>query len=93
VAAIEHHATAALIKASLKIVRLITHQALSVHFERFEVRSPIHRFASRTSLLEAALDDLLFKGASLKDLPAQPHLVIKSGSTPRSKESPLIRSW
>jgi NTE family protein len=68
----------ALIKAFLKIVTLITPQALAVHFERFEVRSPLHRFASRTSLLEAALDDLLFKGASLKDLPPQPHLVINA---------------
>jgi NTE family protein len=68
----------ALIKAFLKIVRLITPRALAAHFERFEVRSPLHRFASRTSLLEAALDDLLFKGASLKDLPAQPHLVINA---------------
>jgi hypothetical protein len=38
----------------------------------------VHRFASRTTLLEAALDDLLFKGASLTDLPAQPHLVINA---------------
>jgi NTE family protein len=66
------------IKAFLKIVRLITPRALAVHFERFEVRSPLHRFASRTSLLEAALDDLLFKRASLKDLLAQPHLVINA---------------
>jgi NTE family protein len=68
----------ALIKAFLKIVRLITPRALAAHFERFEVRSPLHRFASRTSLLEAALDDLLFNGASLKDLPGQPHLVINA---------------
>ncbi len=68
----------ALIKAFLKIVRLITPQRLAVHFERFELRSPLHRFASRTSLLEAALDDALFKKASLTDLPAQPHLVINT---------------
>jgi NTE family protein len=68
----------ALIKTFLKIVRLIMPQALAAHFERFEIRSPLHRFASRTSLLEAALDDLLFKGASLNDLPAQPHLVINA---------------
>jgi NTE family protein len=67
-----------IIKTLLKIVRLITPRVLAAHFERFEVRSPLHRFASRTSLLEAALDDLLFKGASLKDLPAQPHLVINA---------------
>ncbi len=68
----------ALIKTFLKIVRLVTPRELSTYFERFEVRSPLHRFASRTTLLEAALDDLLFKGASLKDLPAQPHLVINA---------------
>ncbi|HLH88366.1 MAG TPA: patatin-like phospholipase family protein [Xanthobacteraceae bacterium] len=68
----------ALIKLLLKVVRLMTPRALAVQFERFAVRSPLHRFASRTSLLEAALDDLLFKGASLKDLPAQPHLVINA---------------
>ena len=68
----------ALIKALLKIVSLITPRALSAHVERFEVRSPLHRFASRTTLLEAVLNDLLFKGASLKDLPAQPHLVINA---------------
>jgi NTE family protein len=66
------------IKTLLKIVSLVTPRALSTHFERFEVRSPLHRFASRTTLLEAALDDLLFKGASLNDLPAQPHLVINA---------------
>jgi NTE family protein len=68
----------ALIKAFLKVARLIAPRALSAHFERFEIRSPLYRFASRTSLLEAALNDLLFKGASLKDLPAQPHLVINA---------------
>jgi NTE family protein len=57
---------------------LITPRALSAHIERFEVRSPLHRFASRTTLLEAALDDLLFRRASLTDLPAQPHLVINA---------------
>ncbi len=68
----------ALIKALFKIVNLITPRWLSTHFERFDVRSPVHRFASRTTLLEAALDDLLFKRASIKDLPAQPHLVINA---------------
>jgi NTE family protein len=68
----------ALIKTLLKIARLITPRALSARFERFEVRSPLHRFASRTTLLEAALDEILFKRASLKDLPAQPHLVINA---------------
>jgi NTE family protein len=67
-----------LIKALIKIVRLMTPRSLAAHFERIDLRSPLHRFASRTSLLEAALDELLFKHASLTDLPAQPHLVINA---------------
>ena len=57
---------------------LVMPRSLAAHFERFDIRSPLHRFASRTTLLEAALDDLLFKRASLNDLPAQPHLVINA---------------
>jgi NTE family protein len=67
-----------LIKMLIKVTRWVTPRALAVQFERFDIRSPLHRFASRTTLLEAVLDDLLFKGASLKDLPAQPHLVINA---------------
>ena len=67
-----------LIKMLIKVVRSVTPRGLAAHFERFEIRSPLHRFASRTTLLEAALDDLLFKRAPLKDLPAQPHLVINA---------------
>lgn len=66
------------IKMLIRLASLITPRALALQFERFEVRSPLHRFASRTTLLQAALDDLLFKGASLKDLPVQPHLVINA---------------
>ena len=68
----------ALLKGALMFAHLIMPQSLSRHFERFDLRSPLHRFASRTTLLEAALDDLLFRGASLNDLPAQPHLVINA---------------
>jgi NTE family protein len=67
-----------LIKALLHIVSLIAPRSVAIHFERFEIRSPLHRFASRTTLLEAVLDDLLFKGAALKDLSQQPHLVINA---------------
>jgi NTE family protein len=67
-----------LIKMLIKVARWVRPGGLAAHFERFEIRSPLHRFASRTTLLEAALDDLLFKGASLTDLPAQPHLVINA---------------
>src|SRR6202030_3770043 len=41
-------------------------------------RSPLHRFASRATLLEAALDEVLFTGACLNDLPAKPHLVVNA---------------
>jgi NTE family protein len=68
----------AVIKALIKVARWITPRALAAHFERLDIRSPLHRFASRTSLLEAALDDLLFKHASLNDLPGRPHLVINA---------------
>jgi NTE family protein len=68
----------ALIRTVTSILRMITPPSLARHFERVEIRSPLHRFASRTSLLEAALDDLLFKGAILSDLRAKPHLVINA---------------
>jgi NTE family protein len=68
----------AVIRIVLNVLALITPRSIAGHFERFEIRSPLHRFASRTSLLEAALDDLLFGGASLSDLPAKPHLVINA---------------
>jgi NTE family protein len=67
-----------LIKVLMKIARLIMPRSLVAHFEPFEIRSPLHRFASRTTLLEAVLNDLLFKEASLNSLPSQPHLVINT---------------
>jgi NTE family protein len=67
-----------LLKWFFKAVSLVTPRSLARHVERFEFRSPLHRIASRTSLLEAALDDLLFKGASINELPAEPHLVINA---------------
>jgi NTE family protein len=60
----------------VRLMGLLVPRSLSTQFERIEVR--LLRFASRTTLLEAALNDLLFKGASLRDLPAQPHLVINA---------------
>lgn len=68
----------ALLKALVMVVRLITPWSLRRHFERFDIRSPLHRFASRTTLLEGVLDELLFKRASMKDLPARPHLVVNA---------------
>ena len=69
---------AALIRTLVGILKLITPKSLARHFEAFDVRSPLHRFASRTSLFEAVLDELLFSGASMSDLPAKPHLVINA---------------
>lgn len=67
-----------LLKALLKIARLLTPRLLSTHIESFTIRSPLHRFASRTTLLEAALDDVLFHGARLSDLPKRPHLIVNA---------------
>jgi NTE family protein len=67
-----------LIKMLIKVASWVTPRALAMHFERLEVRSPLHRFASQTTLLEAVLNDMLFDGASLNDLPSQPHLVINA---------------
>lgn len=68
----------ALIRALLKIIAAITPRSLSAHFERVEFRSPLHRFASSTTLLEAALDDLLFERASLNNLPREPRLIVNA---------------
>jgi NTE family protein len=68
----------ALLKTLVSIARLITPRSFSGHLERLEIRSPLFRFASRTTLLEAVLDDLLFKRISIKDLPVRPHLVVNA---------------
>lgn len=68
----------ALVKFLLRVLRLLAPRDASARFEHFEIRSPLHRFASRTTLLEAALDDLLFNGKTLSDLPAHPHLVVNT---------------
>ena len=68
----------ALIRTIVGLLKLITPSSLARHFESFDVRSPLHRFASRTSLLEAVLDELLFGGASMSDLRPKPHLVVNA---------------
>jgi NTE family protein len=67
----------ALAKLLVKGLSLIASTWFSNHWEQV-IRSPLHRFASRTTLLEAALDDVLFKGSCLSDLPQQPHLVVNA---------------
>lgn len=42
------------------------------------VRSPMRRFASRTTLLELTLDEKLFKGRRLTDLPSHPNLIVNA---------------
>ncbi len=69
-------ACVALIRLGAKGLSLIVPRWFSSYWERLNIRSPLHRFASRTTLLEAALDEVLFKGACLNDLPRQPHLVV-----------------
>ncbi|MBR0726800.1 patatin-like phospholipase family protein [Bradyrhizobium manausense] len=68
----------ALLRTMVGVLELITPSSLARHFESFDVRSPVHRFASRTSLLEAVLDELLFSGASMSNLRPAPHLVINA---------------
>lgn len=68
----------ALIRTMVGLLKLVMPVSLARHFESFDVRSPLHRFASRTSLLEAALDELLFGGASMSDLRPKPRLVINA---------------
>ncbi|KRR29108.1 patatin-like phospholipase family protein [Bradyrhizobium retamae] len=68
----------ALIRTIVGLLKLITPSSLALHFESFDVRSPLHRFASRASLLEAVLDELLFGGASMSDLRPKPHLVVNA---------------
>ena len=62
----------------LTLASFIAPTWLSDKFERVELRSPLHRFASRTSLLQAVLDDELFHEASLGELPPTPHLVVNA---------------
>jgi NTE family protein len=65
-------------KLLVTVASLIVPSWISEKFERIEIRSPLHRFASRTHLLQATLDDLLFHGVALGVLPAKPHLIINA---------------
>ena len=69
----------------------LTLRLLAGHFERVDIRSPLHRFASRTALLEAVPDDLLFNGASLSDLPADLHHVRRRGTLKIPRRAALGR--
>jgi NTE family protein len=65
-------------KLLVMVASLIVPSSISEKFERIEIRSPLHRFASRTHLLRATLDDLLFHGVALGALPANPRLIINA---------------
>ena len=67
-----------LLRFAAKCLSLVAPQSFASHWERLDIRSPLHRFASRTTLLEAALDDVLFDGLRLTDLPRAPHLVVNA---------------
>jgi NTE family protein len=69
---------AASVNLFLKIIRPVIPHFLSVKLERLRIPGPFQRFASRTTLLEAALDDLLFNGISLCDISLKPSLVINA---------------
>ncbi len=66
------------IRLLAKVAVALAPARLADKFETIELRSPLRRFASRTTLLEAALDDLLFRKARLADLPPRPNLVINA---------------
>jgi NTE family protein len=62
----------------VKGLGLVAPRSIAGHWERLEIRSPLHRFASRTTLLEAVLEERLFNGVRLGDLPRHPHLVVNA---------------
>ena len=71
-------ACASLLRLLVKGLRLVAPKSMVRRWERLELRAPLHRFASRTTLLEAVLDERLFEGARLNGLPGHPHLVINA---------------
>ena len=71
-------ACAFIVKLLVTVASLIVPSWISEKFERIEIRSPLHRFASRTHLLQATLDGLLFHGVALGALPSKPILIINA---------------
>jgi NTE family protein len=68
----------ALLRLTIKLIGLISPKWFLRHWERLDIHSPLHRFPSSTTLLEAALDDVLFKGLQLKDLSGELRLVVST---------------
>ena len=67
-----------LIRFLMNVISFLAPTWVADKFERIELRSPLRRFASWTTLLEAVLDELVFHRMALKDCRAQPHLVINA---------------
>ncbi len=67
-----------LARFTAKCLSLLTPHFISSHFEHVDIRSPLHRFASRTTLLETVLNEALFHDVRLTDLASKPHLVINA---------------
>ena len=68
----------ALLRLLVKGLGLVAPGAMTGRWERLEIRSPLHRFASRTTLLEAVLEERLFNRVRLGDLPRHPQLVVNA---------------
>src|ERR1700687_942436 len=68
----------ALLRLLVKGLGLVAPGAMTGLWERLEIRSPLHRFASRTTLLEAVLEERLFNRVRLGDLPRHPQLVVNA---------------
>ncbi len=67
-----------LLRLLVSIGRAVAPTVLVSKFERLDITSPLHRFLSRTSLLQATLDDLLFFDQRLADLSQHPQLIINA---------------
>jgi NTE family protein len=71
-------ACVSLLRLLVKGLGVVASKSIVGLWERLEIRFPVHRFASRTTLLEAVLDERLFNNARLGDLPQHPHLVVNA---------------
>ena len=71
-------ACVSLLRLLVKGLAFVAPKSIAGRWKRLEIRSPLHRSASRTTLLEAVLDERLFNEARLGDLPRHPHLVVNA---------------
>jgi NTE family protein len=66
------------VRLLVKALGIAAPKSIAGRLKRLEIHSPLHRFASRTTLLEAVLNERLFNEARLADLPEHPRLVINA---------------